>query len=82
MFKASGQVQFDKLLGKWSSFGCKWRRLVDMLAILNLEIINNHKYLIVLTLSIVEKATSNLLLEPDWGSIMMICDLIRQKDCP
>ncbi|CAG7726980.1 unnamed protein product [Allacma fusca] len=28
-----------------------------------------------------EKATSHLLLEPDWTSIMQICDLIRQKDC-
>ena len=32
-------------------------------------------------LNITEKATSNLLLEPDWASIMQICDLIRQKDC-
>ncbi|XP_021952522.1 hepatocyte growth factor-regulated tyrosine kinase substrate isoform X1 [Folsomia candida] len=30
---------------------------------------------------LLEKATSNLLLEPDWTSIMTICDLIRQKDC-
>jgi growth factor-regulated tyrosine kinase substrate len=30
---------------------------------------------------LLEKATSNLLLEPDWASIMQICDLIRQKDC-
>ncbi|ODM88335.1 Hepatocyte growth factor-regulated tyrosine kinase substrate, partial [Orchesella cincta] len=28
-----------------------------------------------------EKATSNLLLEPEWASIIQICDLIRQKDC-
>ncbi|XP_065312862.1 hepatocyte growth factor-regulated tyrosine kinase substrate-like isoform X2 [Gordionus sp. m RMFG-2023] len=27
-----------------------------------------------------EKATSNMLLEPDWNSIMQICDMIRQKD--
>ena len=27
---------------------------------------------------LLEKATSQLLLEPDWTSIMMICDSIRQ----
>ena len=27
-----------------------------------------------------EKATSQLLLEPDWTSTMMICDTIRQGD--
>ncbi|CAL8124153.1 unnamed protein product [Orchesella dallaii] len=30
---------------------------------------------------LLEKATSNLLLEPEWASIIQICDLIRQKDC-
>ncbi|GLV34797.1 Hepatocyte growth factor regulated tyrosine kinase substrate [Carabus blaptoides fortunei] len=29
---------------------------------------------------LLEKATSNLLLEPDWPSILLICDLIRQND--
>ena len=29
---------------------------------------------------LLEKATSQLLLEPDWTSIMMICDSIRQGD--
>jgi hypothetical protein len=29
---------------------------------------------------LLEKATSQLLLEPDWTSIMMICDAIRQGD--
>ena len=29
---------------------------------------------------LLEKATSQLLLEPDWTSIMMICDTIRQGD--
>ncbi len=29
---------------------------------------------------LLEKATSQLLLEPDWASIMMICDSIRQGD--
>jgi len=29
---------------------------------------------------LLEKATSQLLLEPDWSSIMMICDSIRQGD--
>lgn len=28
----------------------------------------------------VEKATSHLLLEPDWPSIIQICDLVRQGD--
>jgi len=27
-----------------------------------------------------ETATSHLKLEPDWTSIMIICDLIRQND--
>ena len=27
-----------------------------------------------------EKATSQLLLEPDWNSILLICDCIRQED--
>lgn len=27
-----------------------------------------------------ETATSHLKLEPDWASIMVICDLIRQND--
>lgn len=27
-----------------------------------------------------EKATSQLLLEPDWDSTMQICDIIRQGD--
>lgn len=31
---------------------------------------------------ILEKATSHLLLEPDWKSIIQICDLIRQGDVP
>ena len=29
---------------------------------------------------LLEKATSQLLLEPDWTSTMMICDTIRQGD--
>ena len=29
---------------------------------------------------LLEKATSQLLLEPDWTSTMMICDSIRQGD--
>lgn len=29
---------------------------------------------------LLDKATSNLLLEPDWPSIIQICDLIRQND--
>ena len=29
---------------------------------------------------IAEKATSQLLLEPDWDSILQICDAIRQGD--
>lgn len=29
---------------------------------------------------LIEKATSNLLLEPDWNSILTICDYIRQGD--
>ena len=29
---------------------------------------------------LLEKATSQLLLEPDWTSIMMLCDSIRQGD--
>ena len=29
---------------------------------------------------LLEKATSQLLLEPDWASIMSICDSIRQGD--
>ncbi|KAM7448598.1 hypothetical protein ABFA07_003502 [Porites harrisoni] len=29
---------------------------------------------------LVEKATSQLLLEPDWNSILLICDCIRQED--
>ena len=29
---------------------------------------------------LLEKATSQLLLEPDWTSIIMICDSIRQGD--
>lgn len=28
----------------------------------------------------IEKATSQLLLEPDWDSILQICDCIRQGD--
>ena len=28
-----------------------------------------------------EKATSPLLLEPDWQSIIQICDIICQGDC-
>ncbi len=30
--------------------------------------------------SLSEKATSQLLLEPDWDSILQICDSIRQGD--
>lgn len=29
---------------------------------------------------LLEKATSNLLMEPDWPSILQICDLVRQDD--
>ena len=29
-----------------------------------------------------DKACSHLLLEPDWDSILQICDLIRQGDVP
>lgn len=28
-----------------------------------------------------DKATSNLRLDPDWPTILQICDLIRQNDC-
>ena len=31
---------------------------------------------------LLDKATSNLLLEPDWMSIMAICDSIRGGDTP
>ncbi|CAH2037336.1 unnamed protein product, partial [Iphiclides podalirius] len=30
---------------------------------------------------LLDKATSNLRLEPDWPTILQICDLIRQNDC-
>lgn len=30
---------------------------------------------------LLDKATSNLRLDPDWPSILQICDLIRQNDC-
>ncbi|XP_041978001.1 hepatocyte growth factor-regulated tyrosine kinase substrate isoform X2 [Aricia agestis] len=30
---------------------------------------------------LLDKATSNLRLDPDWPSIIQICDLIRQNDC-
>lgn len=29
---------------------------------------------------VTDKATSQLLLEPDWDSILQICDYIRQED--
>lgn len=31
-------------------------------------------------LSILDKATSHLLMEPDWPTIIQICDMIRQND--
>lgn len=34
----------------------------------------------VLTVYLADKATSQLLLETDWESILQICDLIRQGD--
>ena len=30
---------------------------------------------------LIEKATSHLLLEPDWQSIIEICDIICQGEC-
>lgn len=36
-----------------------------------------HKFLVI---NYQETATSHLKLEPDWASIMVICDLIRQND--
>lgn len=30
---------------------------------------------------VLDKATSNLRLDPDWPTILQICDLIRQNDC-
>lgn len=40
------------------------------------------KFILLITILfiILEKATSQLLLEPDWESILQICDCIRQGD--
>lgn len=35
-----------------------------------------------MTINRLEKSTSPLLLEPDWDSVLKICDLIRQGDVP
>lgn len=33
-----------------------------------------------LNFAVLDKSTSQLLLEPDWNSILLICDCIRQED--
>lgn len=55
---------FEKLLGKNTVY--------------NFLFFFMHKYVILS--SKIDKATSHLLMEPDWPSILQICDLIRQDD--
>lgn len=38
------------------------------------------KIIIFFDVHVLDKATSNLLLEPDWPTTIQICDLIRQND--
>lgn len=56
---------FEKLLGKWNFYN---------------EIIMIYNIVIYVWCKLIDKVTSNLLLEPDWPTTLEICDTIRQKD--
>lgn len=41
---------------------------------------NNRRKSVFYLFAFPDKASSNLLMEPDWVSILLLCDLIRQND--
>lgn len=72
MFRTNSN--FDKLLGNIRYFH-------NLRCFRTFSLLNCEKFLMCPLFSYPDKATSNMQLDPDWPSILQICDLIRQNDC-